>query len=156
VEAGHEGAGAPRGVVVGGARGRRGRSIGAEEVPAAIDELPLLAIAATFAEGETRITGARELRVKESDRLAALEQLGSLGANVWVTADGLVVHGLGAGMLRGGHVESRGDHRIAMAFAVAGLPAERGVEIDDAECVAVSFPGFFSSLAELGAIVEGR
>src|SRR5262249_58196262 len=100
VEAGHEGAGAPRGVVVGGAWGVGGTSMGGEEVPAAIDELPLLAIAATFAEGETRITGAHELRVKESDRLAALEQLGSLGANVWVTADGLVLRGLGAGALR--------------------------------------------------------
>jgi 3-phosphoshikimate 1-carboxyvinyltransferase len=156
VEGAHDEAGEPRGDLVVRASRLRGTSIGAEEVPAAIDELPLVAIAATFAEGETRITGAHELRVKESDRLAALEQLGRLGAHVRVTADGLVVRGLGGGVLRGGHVESRGDHRIAMAFAVAGLRAERGVEIDDPECVAVSFPGFFSSLAGLGAIVEGR
>jgi len=156
VEGAHDEAGEPRGDLVVRASRLRGTSIGSEEVPAAIDELPLLAIAAAFAEGETRITGAEELRVKESDRLAALEQLGPLGAHVEVTADGLVVRGLGGGALRGGRIESRGDHRIAMAFAVAGLRAERGVEIDDPECVAVSFPGFFSSLTGLGATVEGR
>jgi 3-phosphoshikimate 1-carboxyvinyltransferase len=156
VEGAHDEAAEPRGDLVVRASRLHGTSIGAEEVPAAIDELPLLAIAAAFAEGETRITGAHELRVKESDRLAALEQLGPLGAHVEVTADGLVVRGLGGGALRGGRIESRGDHRIAMAFAVAGLRAERGVEIDDPECVAVSFPGFFSSLAGLGATVEDR
>jgi len=156
IEATHDEAGEPRGDLVVRASRLHGTSIGVEEVPAAIDELPLLAIAAAFAEGETRITGAHELRVKESDRLAALEQLGPLGAHVRVTADGLVVRGLGGGALRGGRIESRGDHRIAMAFAVAGLRAERGVEIDDPECVAVSFPGFFSSLAGLGATVEDR
>ena len=156
VEGAHDEAGEPRGDLVARASRLRGTRISAEEVPAAIDELPLLAIAAVFAEGETRITGAGELRVKESDRLAALEQLGPLGAPLRVTADGLLVRGLGGVPLRGGRVEARGDHRIAMAFAVAGLRAERGVEIDDPECVAVSFPGFFSSLTGLGATVEGR
>jgi 3-phosphoshikimate 1-carboxyvinyltransferase len=156
VEGAHDEAGEPRGDLLVRASRLRGTSIVAEEIPAAIDEVPLLAIAAAFAEGETRITGAGELRVKESDRLAALEQLGTLGADVRVTDDGLVVRGSGGGPLRGGRVEVRGDHRIAMAFAVAGLRAERGVEIDDPECVGVSFPGFFSSLAGLGATVEGR
>jgi 3-phosphoshikimate 1-carboxyvinyltransferase len=156
VEGAHDEAGEPRGDLIVRASRLRGTSIAADEVPAAIDELPLLAIAAACAEGETRITGAEELRVKESDRLAALEQLGTLGADIRVTSDGLVVHGVGGAPLRGGRVEARGDHRIAMAFAVAGLRAEQGVEIDDPACVAVSFPGFFTTLAALGAPVEDR
>jgi 3-phosphoshikimate 1-carboxyvinyltransferase len=130
-----------------------GTTVGPGEVPAAIDELPVLAIAAALASGETRITGAAELRVKESDRLAALGQLATLGADVRVLPDGLVIRGSGGRPLRGGRIEAGGDHRIAMAFAVAGLAATGGVEIADPECVDVSYPGFFAALAALGAVV---
>src|SRR5439155_458790 len=108
------------------------------------------------AAGETTVEGAGELRVKESDRLAALEQLAPLGVGLRTTADGLVVRGGGGRPLRAGRVTSAGDHRIAMAFAVAGLVADGGVEIADPGCVAVSFPGFFERLAALGGTVEQR
>jgi len=122
-------------------------------VPATIDELPVLAVAAALSEGETRIAGAGELRVKESDRLAALGQLTRLGVDVRTSPDGLVIRGSGGRPLSGGRVASGGDHRIAMAFAVAGLVATGGVAIADPDCVAVSFPGFFDRLAALGAKV---
>ncbi len=133
----------------------RATAIGASEVPAAIDELPILCVAAAVAEGETTIAGAGELRVKESDRLAALAQLGNLGVPVRTTADGLVIVGSGGRRFRGGRIVTGGDHRIAMAFAVAALMADEGIEIDDPQCAEVSFPGFFARLAELGATVEG-
>lgn len=148
-------AGEPRGDVIVRAGPLTGTTIDPAEVPAAIDELPILAVAGALATGETRIRGAAELRVKESDRVAALEQLRLLGVPVHTHADGLVVEGLGGRALRGGRIEARGDHRIAMAFAVAGLRADAGVEIVDPECVGVSFPGFFEALATLGARVEG-
>lgn len=125
--------------------------IGAEEVPAAIDELPLLAVAAAFAEGESRISGAGELRVKESDRIAATSSLlKTFGVEVREEPDGLVIAG---GRPRGaGTIATRGDHRIAMAAAVAALAgAPDGVELDDASVVDVSFPEFFRTLEELGA-----
>ncbi len=155
IERVREEAGEPRGDVVVRASRLHGTTIGADEVPAAIDELPVLAVAAALADGETRITGAAELRVKESDRLAALEQLAGLGATVRATPDGLVIVGAGGRRLGPGRVDAAGDHRIAMAFAVAGLCADGGVEIVDPECVAVSFPGFFTDLVALGAAVEG-
>ncbi|HWP64929.1 MAG TPA: 3-phosphoshikimate 1-carboxyvinyltransferase [Candidatus Limnocylindria bacterium] len=131
-----------------------GTSIDAAEVPAAVDELPVLAIAAACAAGETQVRGASELRVKESDRLEALAQLRVLGVDVTVVPDGLVVRGTGGGPLGSGAVSARGDHRIAMAFAVAALRAPDGIEIDDAGAVDVSFPGFFDRLSVLGAQVE--
>jgi len=146
-------AGEPCGDVVVQAGPLHGTTVAPEEVPAAIDELPVLAVAGALASGETRITGAAELRVKESDRLAGLEQLRALGVALEVLPDGLVIRGT-AGRLRGGRIEARGDHRIAMAFAVAGLAADGGVAIDDPDCVGVSFPGFFPLLRELGATVE--
>jgi 3-phosphoshikimate 1-carboxyvinyltransferase len=155
IESARDEAGEPRGDVVVRAGRLRGTTITADEVPAAIDELPVLAVAAALAEGETRITGAAELRVKESDRLAALDQLAALGVAVESLPDGLVVQGSGGRLLRSGRVDAAGDHRIAMAFAVAGLCAEGGIEIVDPECVAVSFPGFFPMLAGLGAAIEG-
>jgi len=124
------------------------------EVPAAIDELPILAVAAAFADGETTLAGAAELRVKESDRLAALEQLGALGVEIRTTPDGFAIRGRGGRRLDGGRIVSGGDHRVAMAFAVAGLASDAGVTIDDRECVAVSFPGFFEQLAAVGGRVE--
>ncbi|TMA55576.1 MAG: 3-phosphoshikimate 1-carboxyvinyltransferase [Deltaproteobacteria bacterium] len=133
-----------------------GQPLRAAEVPALIDELPVLAVAAALAEGTTTIAGAAELRVKESDRLAALEQLGRLGVGLSTTADGLVVRGSAGRPLHAGRIASLGDHRIAMAFAVAGLVADAGVEIVDPACAAVSFPGFFERLAALGATVERR
>lgn len=147
-------AGEPRGTLVVAAGGLRGTTIAPDEVPATIDELPILAVAAALADGETRLTGAEELRVKESDRLAAIEQLRVLGVSIATTPDGFVIDGSAGRPLGGGRIVTHGDHRIAMAFAVAGLCAPDGVVIEGAECVDVSFPGFFERLAALGAHVE--
>jgi len=152
----HERAGEPRGTLVVRAAPLHATAIAAEEVPALIDELPVLAVAAALADGTTTIEGAGELRVKESDRLAALEQLACLGVGLRTSADGLAVQGSAGRPLRAGRIASAGDHRIAMAFAVAGLVADGGVEITDPACAAVSFPGFFERLAALGATVERR
>lgn len=127
--------------------------IGPEEVPSLIDELPVLAVAACAARGVTRVRGAAELRVKESDRLAAVaEELRRLGARITELPDGWVIEG--PCRLRGGTVSSRGDHRLAMAWAVAGLAADAPVQVTGAEAVAVSYPGFFAHLEALGARVE--
>jgi 3-phosphoshikimate 1-carboxyvinyltransferase len=147
-------AGEPRGdLVVRGAH-LRGTVITPKEVPAAIDELPILAVAAALAEGTTRLTGAGELRVKESDRIAGIAQLACMGVDLETTADGFVIQGTGGRRLTGGSIRTNGDHRIAMAFGVAGLVANEGVRIDDTACAEVSFPGFFARLAALGARVE--
>ena len=123
-------------------------SIAAEAVPGLIDELPLVAVLAAFAPGISEITGAAELRVKESDRLDAVtEALRALGASVEPLPDGWRI--TGRATLDGGHVVTRGDHRIAMAFLVAGLRARRGVRVDRAEAIDVSFPGFLSRLRGL-------
>ena len=119
-----------------------------EEVPLAIDELPLVALMAVFAEGETVVRGAGELRVKESDRIAGIvEGLGGLGAEIEATDDGFVVQGTGG--LRGGTIDSRGDHRLAMLGAVAGLASEEGVEVDGFQAVSVSYPSFEKDLERL-------
>jgi 3-phosphoshikimate 1-carboxyvinyltransferase len=110
-----------------------------------IDELPILAVAATQLPGVSRITGARELRVKESDRIAAMaEGLAAMGADVTALDDGWEIKG--PRHLEGARVSSHGDHRIAMALAIAGLLADGTTEIEDAECVAISYPGFFDQL----------
>lgn len=132
----------------------RGTQVEPAEVPAAIDELPVLAVAAAFADGETRIHGAAELRVKESDRLAGLAQLRDLGVPLEVTEDGLLLRGHPERTLRSGLVRTQGDHRLAMAFAVAALRCPEGLVLDEPGCVDVSFPGFFARLEQLGAIVE--
>jgi 3-phosphoshikimate 1-carboxyvinyltransferase len=120
----------------------------AAEVPLAIDEIPLVALMAAFAEGETVVRGAGELRVKESDRImGVVEGLGGLGADIEATEDGFVVRG--TGRLRGGTIESRGDHRLAMLGAVAGLASEEGVEVEGFEAVSVSYPGFVRDLERL-------
>ena len=112
-----------------------------EEVPLAIDELPLVALLGCFAEGETVVRGAEELRVKETDRIAAVvEGLRGLGADIEATDDGFAVRG-GVG-LRGGTLDSRGDHRMAMLGAVAGLASEDGVTVDGMRAAAVSYPRF--------------
>jgi len=148
-------AGEPVGTIVVRHGMLHGTEVGPDEVPGAIDELPILAVAAAFAEGETRVTGAAELRVKESDRIASLEQLRALGVDFEPTPDGFVVRGRPDARLAGGTIAAHGDHRIAMAFAVAGLRSPDGVTIDDPACADVSFPGFFPLLARLGARVDG-
>ncbi len=118
----------------------RGVTVPQDLVPLAIDEFPAIFVAAACAQGVTTVTGAAELRVKESDRIGAMaEGLQRLGIEVEVLPDGMRVQG---GGLRGGRIDSRGDHRIAMAFAVAGIRAEGAIEIDDVANVATSFPGF--------------
>ena len=120
-------------------------TIGAAEVPAVIDELPLLAVLATQAHGRTEVRGAAELRVKESDRIDAIaEALGAMGAQVEVFDDGFAIEG--PQQLHGALVDPQGDHRIAMAAAVASLAARGATTIFDAECVGVSYPSFWRTL----------
>jgi len=124
--------------------------IAGEQIPLVIDELPMLAALGPYTEEGIEIRDAAELRVKESDRIAALvENLLRMDASVEERPDGLKVQGRGAGKLRGAEIEPRGDHRIAMAFAVAGLAAEGNTMIRDADCAAVSFPTFFQELNRL-------
>jgi len=126
----------------------RGINIPEDQVPLAIDEFPVLFIAAVFAEGTTVLTGAEELRVKESDRIQAMaDGLLSLGATVTPQSDGIVIEG---GSLTGGAIDSHGDHRIAMAFAVAGLRAAGDIEIGDCRNVATSFPSFVRLARQTG------
>jgi 3-phosphoshikimate 1-carboxyvinyltransferase len=119
-----------------------------EEVPLAIDELPLVALLGCFAEGETIVRGAQELRLKESDRIVdVVEGLRGLGASIEATEDGFAVSGTGG--LRGGVFEAHGDHRLAMLGAVAGLASREGVEVRGIEAAAVSYPGFVEDLERL-------
>jgi 3-phosphoshikimate 1-carboxyvinyltransferase len=128
----------------------KGGVVEGEQIPLVIDELPMLAALAPFTEEGIEIRDAAELRVKESDRIAALaENLRRMGAKVEERPDGLRVEGRRAGKLRGAEIDPRGDHRIAMAFAVAALAAEGATVIRDADCAAVSFPAFFDELNRL-------
>lgn len=130
----------------------KGGLIAGDLVPLLIDELPMLAALGPFTEQGIEIRDAAELRVKESDRIAALaENLKRLGARVEERPDGLRVEGRGAGKLHGAEIEPRGDHRIAMAFAVAGLAMEGETTIRDSDCAGVSYPGFFGELRRLAA-----
>jgi 3-phosphoshikimate 1-carboxyvinyltransferase len=125
-----------------------GTFVGPEEVPLAIDELPLIALLGCFAEGETVVRGAQELRLKESDRIATVvEGLRGLGADIEATDDGFAVSGTGG--LRGGALDAHGDHRLAMLGAVAGLASREGVEVRGIEAAAVSYPGFVEDLGRL-------
>jgi len=142
----------------------RGIHVPEHLVPLAIDEFPALFIAAACAEGETRVTGAEELRVKESDRIAVMaEGLTRLGVSCEVLPDGIVIHGRGVSrpatpgeaarddtIFSGGTIDSHGDHRIAMSFAVASLRARGTIRIDDVANVATSFPGFPATAAAVG------
>ena len=120
-----------------------------EEIPLAIDELPLVALLGAQAEGETVVRGAEELRLKESDRISAVvEGLRGLGADIEAIADGFVVRGDGS-PLRGGVIHSGGDHRIAMLGAVAGLASLEGVEVVGMEAASVSYPGFEADIRAL-------
>jgi 3-phosphoshikimate 1-carboxyvinyltransferase len=126
-----------------------GGSVSAAEVPALVDELPLLAVAACHARGETVVRGASELRAKESDRLeAVVEELRRVGAHIRASGDGFRIKGVPA-RLRGGVVDARGDHRLAMLGAVAGVASREGVELRGAEAVDASFPGFFEVLDQV-------
>ena len=148
-------------------RGRDGETIGdvrvrhsplfsadftAEEIPSMIDEIPALAVAAAFAKGETLIEGLGELRHKESDRLAGIAD-GLIACGVEASAEGDALRIIG-GRPRGGDVQSNGDHRLAMAFAVLGLASERPVTVDGAEMIATSFPGFAGAMRSLGARID--
>jgi 3-phosphoshikimate 1-carboxyvinyltransferase len=125
-----------------------GTVVEAEEVPMAIDELPLVALLGCFAEGDTVVRGAQELRVKESDRIGGVvDGLRGLGAHIEATDDGFAVRGEGG--LRGGRLDARGDHRLAMMGAVAGLASREGVEVIGMQSAAVSYPGFVEDLAAL-------
>jgi 3-phosphoshikimate 1-carboxyvinyltransferase len=128
-----------------------GCEVGGADVPLAIDELPLVALAACFAEGTTTISDAAELRRKESDRIATVtDALRALGGEVEATEDGMVIEGTGG--LHGGTIDSHGDHRIAMLGAVAGAASRDGVEVADMAAAAVSYPGFE---ADLGSLQQG-
>ena len=125
-----------------------GTVVEAEEVPLAIDELPLVALLGCFAEGDTVVRGAQELRLKETDRIATVvDGLRGLGAAIEATEDGFAVTGTGG--LRGGRISSHGDHRLAMLGAVAGLASREGVEVDGMEAADVSYPGFMDDMARL-------
>ncbi|WP_207063742.1 bifunctional prephenate dehydrogenase/3-phosphoshikimate 1-carboxyvinyltransferase [Motiliproteus sp. SC1-56] len=126
----------------------KGIEIPEAQVPLAIDEFPALFIAAACAEGRTVLTGAEELRVKESDRIQAMvDGLQALGVDIEGTPDGAVIQG---GPIAGGRVNSLGDHRIAMAFAIASLRADEAIEIDDCANVATSFPNFVELARRVG------
>jgi 3-phosphoshikimate 1-carboxyvinyltransferase len=126
-----------------------GTTIAGDEVPSLIDELPILAVAACHAHGDTVVRGAGELRAKESNRIeAVVEELRRVGGHIRATDDGFLVRGVPA-RLRGGVVDARGDHRLAMVGAVVGVASREGVELRDAEAAAVSFPGFFEVLDQV-------
>ena len=126
----------------------KGVAVGAELVARTIDEYPILAVAAAVAEGVTTFANVEELRYKESDRIKAMtEGLRAVGIAVDERIDGMTIEG-GRGFC-GGCVKSYGDHRIAMSFAIAGLSSARGIDIDDAACVDISFPTFFDLLAQI-------
>jgi 3-phosphoshikimate 1-carboxyvinyltransferase len=127
-----------------------GTTVEPHEVPLAIDELPLVALLGCFAEGETIVCGAAELRVKESDRIATVvDGLRGLGADIEAVPDGFVVRG--GGGLRGGRLDAHGDHRLALLGAVAGLASQEGVEVVGMEAAAVSYPGFGDDVSRLVA-----
>ncbi|MEJ7797273.1 MAG: 3-phosphoshikimate 1-carboxyvinyltransferase [Solirubrobacteraceae bacterium] len=128
----------------------RATVVEAAEVALAIDELPLVALLGCFADGETVVRGAQELRLKESDRIAGVvEGLRGLGAEIEATADGFVVAGAKGGALCGGTIDARGDHRMAMLGAVAGLVSRDGVRVIGMDAAAVSYPSFMEDLAGL-------
>jgi 3-phosphoshikimate 1-carboxyvinyltransferase len=130
----------------------RGIDIPPELVPLAIDEFPVIFVAAACAQGRTLLTGAEELRVKESDRIQVMaDGLQTLGVNAQATPDGMIIDG---GELGAGRVDSHGDHRIAMAFAMAALRARGAIEISDCANVNTSFPGFVEQASRAGLQVE--
>lgn len=126
----------------------KGTTIGGGIIPTLIDEIPMIAILACFAEGTTVIKDAQELKVKESNRIDVMvENLKEMGADITATEDGMIIHG--GKPLHGAKIDSKLDHRIAMSFAIAGLCAEGETEILGAECVNISFPTFYEDLERL-------
>jgi 3-phosphoshikimate 1-carboxyvinyltransferase len=126
----------------------------AEQIPSMIDEIPLLAVACAFADGESVIEGLGELRVKESDRLGAIVA-GLTACGVTTVADGDSLRIFGRGRVRGGAtVATQGDHRVAMAFLTLGLASEQPIEVDEAQMIATSFPGFVQVMQSLGADIQ--
>jgi len=131
----------------------RGITIGGDQIVTMIDELPIFAVIATQARGETIVRDAGELRVKETDRIATtVTELRKLGADIEERPDGFVVHG--PTPLKGARVWSHGDHRLAMALAIAGLVAENATVVEESACAADSFPGFVETLQRLGARID--
>lgn len=129
----------------------RGITLEADIIPSLIDELPVLAVAMAVAEGESRVKGAAELRVKETDRIKAVcANLAALGVDITETPDGFIIRG-GRGFA-GGTVESFGDHRIAMAMGVAGLTCRREIIVRESEAVSVSYPGFWKDLDSAASV----
>jgi 3-phosphoshikimate 1-carboxyvinyltransferase len=128
----------------------------ARRAPAMIDEFPILAVVAAFAQGETRIVGAAELRLKESDRITMMvDGLRACGVDAEELQDGLVVRGNGPKSVRGGaQIRTLGDHRVAMSFLVLGMASKDPVIVDDAEMIATSFPGFPECMRALGGEIE--
>jgi 3-phosphoshikimate 1-carboxyvinyltransferase len=138
----------PRGAIVARHGPLKATRVHAEEVPLAIDELPLVGLLGCFAEGTTVVSGAEELRHKESDRIAAVvEGLRAIGADIEAAEDGFAVRG--GGGIHGGVLDSHGDHRLAMLGAIAGLASKEGVEVVGMDAAAVSYPGFEADLAGL-------
>ncbi|MCP4288923.1 MAG: 3-phosphoshikimate 1-carboxyvinyltransferase [Gammaproteobacteria bacterium] len=130
----------------------RGVTIPVDQVPLAIDEFPALFVAAACADGETVLTGAEELRVKESDRIQVMaDGLQALGVDAYPTDDGMVIKG---GQIKGGRVRSHGDHRIAMAFSMAALRAAGQIVVEDCDNVTTSFPGFVGLAAAAGLAIR--
>ena len=142
--------GEPVGTISVTAGALHGVKVEGAQVPAMIDELPLLACLATRADGETEIRGASELRVKESDRIAAVVQnLRAIGADAEELPDGLIVRGSSVPL--GGSIRAHADHRLAMGFGILGALGGNRIDVDDRDCVAVSYPGFWSDLARVTA-----
>ena len=134
-----------------------GKAVPERLVPSMIDEFPILGVMAAFADGETIVTGAEELRVKESDRIGAVvAMLRANGVEAEERPDGFAVQGCGGPPPGGGLVETRHDHRIAMSALVMGTASQKPVHVDDISMIATSYPDFLSHMAELGAeISEG-
>lgn len=138
-----------------GSAGLRGTAVPERLVPSMIDEFPILAVLAAFAEGETVVTGAEELRVKESDRIGAVvAMLRANGVEAEERPDGFAVQGCGGPPPGGGLVETRHDHRIAMSALIMGTAAQQPVSVDDISMIETSYPDFLSHMAELGADIR--
>jgi len=126
----------------------KGTVIGGEVIPTLIDEIPVIALLAAFAEGETVIKDAAELKVKESDRIAlTVDNLVKMGVDATATDDGMIIKG--GNSIHGASINCKYDHRIAMTFSIAGINAEGETVIEDSECVDVSYPTFYEQLNSL-------
>jgi 3-phosphoshikimate 1-carboxyvinyltransferase len=125
-------------------------TVGPKDVPGAVDELPLLALLGAFAEGDTLVRGAEELRLKESDRIRAVcEEFRKLGVDIEERPDGFAVAGDPGRGIPGGRAGSQGDHRVGMGLSVAGLASKGGAEVENLEAASVSYPGFLRDLRRL-------